>query len=80
MVQAACKAPGNYYFNFYLEACAMEGDCRVFNAGLDKHLTIYQDHVGMPAWSAGEQLALEISPGTEVRTIILFARSCSGSS
>lgn len=54
------KPPGNSYFSFYSMAA---GDVwrQVFgrpSAGIDIKrfsLTTYQDHIGLPAWGAGEQ-------------------------
>jgi hypothetical protein len=48
------KPPGNSYFSFY--TLAANRPPPELNVAFDGLLTIYQDSVGMPAWSAGRQL------------------------
>lgn len=67
------KQPGNAYISFYLDASVpSEGGLDLPDMNDERLvLTCYQDHVGIPAWSAGDQL--ELKSGSRARTGVVLA-------
>jgi len=67
------RPPGNVYFSFYLSGVRDEQGRPRYLPDLTGTycLTIYQGHVGIPAWAAGEQLSLEPAGGSLTSDTVL---------
>lgn len=70
-VIAWSKQPGNHYFTFFLDCQRENPGINISTGGTGRVvLTVYQDSVGIPAWSAGDQLEM---PGWKsARTTKIF--------
>jgi len=66
------KQPGNAYLSFYLDALPHESEFLDLPDMANERLvlTCYQDHVGIPAWSGGEQI--ELTNGKRARTDVVL--------